>query len=80
MITSFIDVALETRTFRFKTCPMAFLAAPSDRRPHCGVAIGDFVLDLAVLEEAGVLDTAYFGQSSLERVHGSGQARLDRRA
>ena len=37
------------------------------------MAIGDFVLDLAVLEEAAVLDTAYFGQSSLNAFMAAGR-------
>jgi fumarylacetoacetase len=45
---------------------------PRDGTPRCGVAIGDSVLDLAVLAEADLLpafgETGLFGDSTLNRL------------
>ena len=70
--TSFVDVAPDSH-FPIQNLPYGVFSRRSDRRPRCGVAIGNVVLDLAVLEEVGVLDTAYFGQSSLNAFMAAGR-------
>ena len=49
-----------------------FLPAGSDR-PRPGTAIGDWVVDLSVLEEAGLLETDVFGSSTLNAFMASGR-------
>jgi fumarylacetoacetase len=52
---SFIPVAADSH-FPLQNLPYAVFRPSLGQRPHIGVAIGDFVLDLAVLEEAGLFD------------------------
>jgi len=52
---SFIPVAPDSH-FPLQNLPYAVFRPLPGQRPRIGVAIGDFVLDLAVLEEAGLLD------------------------
>ena len=51
--TSFVDVAPDSH-FPIQNLPYGVFSRRSDRRLRCGVAIGNVVLDLAVLEEVGV--------------------------
>ena len=70
--TSFVEVTPESH-FPIQNLPYGVFSRRYDDRPRCGVAIGNFVLDLAVLEKAGVLDTAYFGKSSLNAFMAAGR-------
>ncbi len=53
-LRSFIDVAPECG-FPIQNLPYGVFSTRSDSRPRVGVAIGDFVLDLAAIEEAGLI-------------------------
>ena len=69
--TSFIPVSPDSH-FPIQNLPYGVFSAP-DRGPRCGVAIGDYVLDLAALEEAGLLDTDYFAEPALNRFMAAGR-------
>lgn len=56
MLYSFIPVAPESH-FPIQNLPYAIFSTPEDGRRRVGTAIGDWVLDLAVLEEAGFFQT-----------------------
>jgi len=51
---SFVDVAPDSH-FPLQNLPYGVFSTRADRSPRAGVAIGDRILDLAVLEEAGLL-------------------------
>ena len=70
MQTSFIPVSPESH-FPIQNLPYGVFSAP-DRGPRCGVAIGDFILDLAVLEDAGLLDTHFFHEPALNAFMAAG--------
>ncbi|MDB5571124.1 MAG: fumarylacetoacetate hydrolase, partial [Hyphomicrobiales bacterium] len=53
-LRSFIDVAPECG-FPIQNLPYGVFSTRSDSRPRVGVAIGEFVLDLAAVEEAGLI-------------------------
>jgi fumarylacetoacetase len=55
-LQSFVTVAADSH-FPIQNLPYGILRSRSGGRPHAGVAIGDMVLDLTVLEERGHLDT-----------------------
>src|SRR5262245_31959337 len=55
-LRSFVEVAPESH-FPIQNLPYGVFGRRSGGGPHIGVAIGDSVLDLAVLEEQGLLDT-----------------------
>ncbi len=59
-LRSFIEVAPDSH-FPLENLPYGIFQ-PNDGPPRAGVAIGDFVLDLAVLEEAGLLRAASLGE------------------
>jgi len=54
---SFVDVAAESH-FSLHNLPYGIFATAADPRPRAGVAIGESVLDLAALEEGGLLRVA----------------------
>ena len=54
---SFIDVAPDSH-FPLQNLPYGVFSTRADRSPRAGVAIGDRILDLAVLEEAGLLSVS----------------------
>jgi fumarylacetoacetase len=56
MRTSFIDVAADSH-FPIQNLPYGIFSSPDNPAKRVGVAIGDHVLDLAVLAEAGLLPT-----------------------
>src|SRR6266481_5667582 len=60
---SFVEVAPESH-FSLQNLPYGIFR-PNDGRARAGVAIGDLVLDLAVLEEAGYFRALNFGQPSV---------------
>jgi fumarylacetoacetase len=53
-LRSFVDVTPESH-FPIQNLPWGVFSTATDSRPRVGVAIGNYVLDLAALEEAGVL-------------------------
>jgi fumarylacetoacetase len=55
MMKSFIDVARESH-FPIQNLPYGVFSPKDGGRPRAGAAIGDWVLDLKVLEEAGLFD------------------------
>jgi len=67
-LRSFIDVA-PTSDFPIQNLPYGVFSTAASPAPRVGVAIGDYVLDLAVLESEGLLDLAsdfdVFAQSSI---------------
>ena len=70
--TSFISVSPESH-FPIQNLPYGIFSTV-DTSTRAGVAIGDFVLDLAVLEKNGLLDTNYFNQSSLNAFMAAGRS------
>ena len=62
-LRSFIDVAPDSH-FPIQNLPYGVFS-PSGGPPRVGVAIGEQVLDLAVLEQAGLFDRALLGDGSL---------------
>jgi fumarylacetoacetase len=60
---SFIDVAPDSH-FPIQNLPFGIFK-PSNEAPRVGVAIGDFVLDLSVLEERGHFRSAEFSKGSV---------------
>ena len=65
MLRSFIPVSPESH-FPIQNLPYGVFSTPEDQHPRVGVAIGEFVLDLAVLEQAGYLNTKHiFNHSNL---------------
>src|ERR1700757_1737739 len=58
---SFVEVAPDSH-FPLQNLPYGVFSTRSDPTPRAGVAIGDRVLDLAALEEAGLLAVAPAGR------------------
>jgi fumarylacetoacetase len=63
---SFIEVAPDSH-FPIQNLPFGIFSTTADPRGRAGVAIGDFVLDLAALEEAGLLAVAPAGHRVFDR-------------
>ena len=59
-LKSFIDVAADS-DFPIQNLPYGVFSTPSSAQKRVGVAIGDFVLDLAALESEGLLKTGAEG-------------------
>ena len=55
-LKSFIDVD-STSDFPIQNLPYGVFSTPDSVQRRVGIAIGDFVLDLAVLESEGLLKT-----------------------
>ncbi|MFW1808268.1 fumarylacetoacetase [Acinetobacter ursingii] len=74
---SFIPVP-EQSDFSIHNLPYGVFSLTPQGERHIGVAIGDWVLDLAVLEQAGILvidaQQSYFNQPSLNAFIATGQA------
>jgi fumarylacetoacetase len=66
MPRSFIEVAPDSH-FPLRNLPYGIFSTARDPRPRAGVAIGDFVLDLAALEAAGLLVAGPAGQRVFDR-------------
>ena len=65
MLKSFIPVTPESH-FPIQNLPYGIFSTHADEQPRVGVAIGEWVLDLAALQETGHLKTSnVFNQSSL---------------
>jgi fumarylacetoacetase len=56
-LTSFVDVPADSH-FPIQNLPYGAFSTAGEARPRIGVAIGETILDLAVLEEAGLLNAA----------------------
>ena len=61
-LRSFIAVAPDS-DFPIQNLPYGVFSTPENPQRRAGVAIGDFILDLAVMEEAGLVTPAGAGQS-----------------
>lgn len=74
-LRSFVDVAADNG-FPIQNLPYGVFSTASDSRPRVGVAIGDYVLDLAAIEESGLIPRmsaqSVFRQPSLNALMGSG--------
>jgi fumarylacetoacetase len=74
-LRSFVDVAKDSG-FPIQNLPYGVFSTSSDSRPRVGVAIGDYVLDLAAVEEAGLIPRmsaqSVFRQPSLNALMASG--------
>ncbi|GAB4154114.1 MAG: fumarylacetoacetase [Candidatus Promineifilaceae bacterium] len=68
---SFIPVSPESH-FPIQNLPYGIFAPAAGGVPRGGVAIGDYVLDLAQLEQYGLLETDYFNQPSLNAFMAAG--------
>jgi fumarylacetoacetase len=67
-LKSFIPVAPESH-FPIQNLPYGVFFHPTNDTPHIGVAIGDLVLDLSVLSDAGLLDGPALGdRSTMDRL------------
>ena len=62
-LPSFIEIGPESH-FSLQNLPYGIFH-PNDGPPRAGVAIGDLVLDLAALEEAGFFHTLNFGEPAI---------------
>ena len=63
---SFVEIAADSH-FPIQNLPYGIFKTPGAARSRAGVAIGDYVLDLAVLEEAGLLAVAPAGERVFAR-------------
>jgi fumarylacetoacetase len=63
---SFVEVAADAH-FSLQNLPYGIFTTADDPRPRAGVAIGESVLDLAVLEDAGLLAIAPPGTRVFDR-------------
>ncbi len=74
-LRSFVDVARDSG-FPIQNLPYGVFSTTSDSRPRVGIAIGDYVLDLAAVEEAGLIPRmsaqSVFRQPSLNALMASG--------
>jgi fumarylacetoacetase len=66
MRRSFIEAARDSH-FPIQNLPYGIFTTAADPRPRAGVAIGEFVLDLAALESAGLLAVAPVGARVFDR-------------
>ena len=74
-LTSFLDIAADS-DFSIYNLPYGVFSRSQDGERHVGVAIGDYVLDLAVLEQQGLLNldgNHYFDQPTLNDFIASGK-------
>ncbi|MDP2357958.1 MAG: fumarylacetoacetate hydrolase family protein, partial [Beijerinckiaceae bacterium] len=74
-LRSFVEVAKDSG-FPIQNLPYGVFSTSSDSRPRVCVAIGDYVLDLAAVEEAGIIPRmsaqSVFRQPSLNALMASG--------
>ncbi len=68
---SFIPVAPQSH-FPIQNLPYGIFAPAAGGPPRAGVAIGDYVLDLAQLEQYGLLETDFFDQPGLNTFMAAG--------
>ena len=62
--------------FPLQNLPYGVIARPGEPA-RCAVAIGEFALDLAALEGAGLLKSSAFGEPGLKRLHGARPGGVD---
>ena len=75
-LRSFIPVAADS-DFPIQNLPFGIFSTPDNQVPRTGVAIGDWVLDCAALEQAGLLRggaQAVFNQPTLNAFIATGKA------
>ena len=72
MMRSFVEVAAESH-FPLQNLPYGVFSTADEQRARCAVRIGDFVLDLAAVEEAGLLATRCFNQPALNAFMAAGR-------
>ena len=65
-LRSFVDVPRDS-PFPIQNLPYGMFSTPDHAAPRAGVAIGDYVLDLAALENAGLLTIAPGGSRIFDR-------------
>lgn len=65
-LTSFVDVAIDSH-FPIQNLPYGVFSTPKEPVPRVGVAIGDCILDLALIENVGLLTAAPQGQRVFNR-------------
>ena len=53
-LKSFVEVAADNH-FPIQNLPFGVFSTDADPAPRVGVAIGDLILDLAILEDTGLL-------------------------
>eukprot|EP00545_Synedropsis_sp_CCMP1620_P006937 CAMPEP_0119010764 /NCGR_PEP_ID=MMETSP1176-20130426/5231_1 /TAXON_ID=265551 /ORGANISM="Synedropsis recta cf, Strain CCMP1620" /LENGTH=718 /DNA_ID=CAMNT_0006963489 /DNA_START=74 /DNA_END=2230 /DNA_ORIENTATION=- len=59
MLTSWLDIPSDS-DFSLSNIPFGIFSIPPEhQRPRCGTALGDHVVDLAVLAEAGLFDDVF---------------------
>jgi fumarylacetoacetase len=76
---SLVEIAADSQ-FPIQNLPYGIFETQGDARPRAGVAIGDCVLDLAVLEEAGLLVVAPAGERVFNRAQFNAFIALGRQA
>lgn len=65
-LTSFVEVRADSH-FPIQNLPYGAFSTEDEPRPRIGVAIGESILDLAVLEQAGLLAAASDGRRVFDR-------------
>ncbi|MBI3163880.1 MAG: fumarylacetoacetase [Chloroflexi bacterium] len=74
MLKSFIPVAPESH-FPIQNLPYGVFSTNANKNPRVGVAIGNYILDLAMLEQDGRLETVnVFNQPSLNKFMAQGRS------
>jgi fumarylacetoacetase len=63
---TFVEVAAESH-FPIQNLPYGIFSTTAEPRPRAGVAVGEFVLDLAALESVGLLAVASKGERVFDR-------------
>lgn len=71
-MTSFVEIP-EGSDFPIENLPYGVFKPAGSDRPRPGTAIGDWVVDLHALQEAGLLDTQVFSESSLNAFMAAGR-------
>jgi fumarylacetoacetase len=78
-LRSLVEIAADSQ-FPIQNLPYGIFETQGDPRPRAGVAIGEFVLDLAALEEAGLLTVAPAGERVFNRAQLNAFIALGRQA
>ena len=75
-LKSFIDVAADSH-FPIQNLPFGIFI-PKQGSPRVGVAIGEYVLDLSILEELGQFRSSEFQEPVVPVRRGGSASRMDR--
>jgi len=78
-LRSFVEMAADSQ-FPIQNLPYGVFMTQADRQSRAGVAIGEFVLDLAAVEEAGLLAVAPAGERVFNRAQLNAFIALGRQA